>query len=60
MNLKNAPQKAKDTIEFDKNGFYVDQKDQIHIAPWLKQEMDLTTTEALQRSHEKADWRKHR
>lgn len=60
MNLKNTPQKAEDTVKFDKNGFYIDQNDQIHIAPWLKQEMDMTTAKALKRSHERAEWRKHK
>lgn len=46
--------------DFDSNGFYIDQNDQIHIAPWLKQEMDLTTAKALKRSHERAEWRKHK
>lgn len=60
MNLKNTSQKTEGTVEFDKNGFYVDKNNQIHIAPWLKQEMDLTTAKALQRSHEKAKWRRHK
>lgn len=33
--------------DFDSNGLYVDENDQVHIAPWLKVETDLRTKRVL-------------
>ena len=34
--------------DFDSKGFYIDQNNQIHIAPWKKAETDLLTKWALE------------
>lgn len=51
MDNKTEYQKIEESLtekDYDSNGFYIDQNDQIHIAPWKKAETDLLTKWALE------------
>lgn len=34
--------------DFNEDGYYIDQNDQVHFAPWLKRATDLEMKRALQ------------